>query len=135
MSSKCFFSNLTVGCWNIEGIYEKVNSVNVCKLTQPFFQEILKRHDILCLQETLVSIDEVIPTIDGYDTVPHCRKISSNNRFFGGILIFIKTCIKNGVKICDTIDEDALEVKLSKTFFGLRTDVKYLFTYASPMQK
>ena len=133
MTSKCFFNNLTVGCWNIEGIYEKFNSVKVCKLTQPYVQEIVKIHDILCLQETHVSRDEVIPKIDGYDAIPHCRNISDNNRFFGGILVFVKTCIKNGVKICDTIDEDAIEIKLSKTFFGLRTDVKYLFAYASPI--
>ena len=105
MSSKCFFNNLTVGCWNIEGIYENVNSVKISKLTQPFFRDILKKHEVLCLQETHVGQDEIIPSIDGYDTIPHCRKISGNSRFFGGILIFAKTCIKNGIKFCHSIDE------------------------------
>ena len=96
--SKCIFNNLTVGCWNIEGIYENINSVKISKLTQPSFLETLKKHDILCLQETHVGKDEIIPSIDGYYTVPHCRTISGNNRYFGGILIFVKSCIKNGIK-------------------------------------
>ena len=133
MFSKCFFNNLVVGSWNIEGIYEKINSVKVCKLNQSFFQNVLRKHDILCLQETHVSQDEIIPKIDGYVSIPHCRQISANNRYFGGILIFIKTCIRNGVKIGHNFDEDALEVTLLKNFFGLRRDTKFLFTYASPI--
>ena len=128
MFSKCFFNNLTVGCWNVEGVYENVNSVKVSKLNQPFIQDVLNKHDILCLQETHLSQDEVIPKIEGYNTIPHCRQISSNNRFFGGILIF-KTCIRNGIKIGKSFDEDALEVTLLKSFFGLREDIKILFTY------
>ena len=132
MQSKCFFKNLTVGCWNIEGIYEKVNSVKISKLTQPFFFEILKRHDILCLQETHVGKDEVLPSFDGYNVIPHCRGISSNNRFFGGMLVFFKASIKNGIKFGHSIDEDALEMRLCNSFFGLRNDVNVIFTYASP---
>ena len=133
MFSRCIFNNLTVGCWNVEGVYEKINSVKLCKLDQPFFLEILKKHDILCLQETHLSQDEIIPQIEGYTTTPHCRKISGNNRYFGGILIFIKTSIKNGVKIGNKFDEDAIEVTLLKNFFGLCKDVKLLFTYGSPI--
>ena len=49
---------LTVGCWNIEGIYEKVNGINICKLEEDiFFEETLKKHDILCIQETHASPD------------------------------------------------------------------------------
>jgi exonuclease III len=122
-----------VGCWNIEGVYEKINSVKLCKLDQPIFQETLKKHDILCLQETHLSQDEIIPETNGYVTIPHCRKISANNRYFGGFLIYIKTSIRNGVKIRHHFDEDALEVTLLKNFFGLNKDVKFLFTYASPI--
>ena len=102
-------------------------------MNQPFFLNVLKKHDILCLQETHVSQEEVIPQIEGYDTIPHCRNISGNNRFFGGMLIYIKTCIKNGVKVGRNFDEDALEVTLLKQFFGLRRDTKFLFTYVSPI--
>ena len=130
---KCIFNFLTVGCWNIQGLYEKINSVKFCKLDQPEFLEILKEHDILCLQETHVPHDEPIQNVEGYTITPHCRKISTNNRYFGGMLIFIKTSIKNGVKIGKHFDEDALEVTLSKNFFGLSKDYNFLFTYASPI--
>ena len=49
------------------------------------------------------------------------------------MLVYIKTCIKNGVKVGCSFDEDALEVTLLKKFFGLRRDTKFLFTYASPL--
>ena len=133
MSSKCFFKYLTVGCWNIEGLYEKVNSVKVSKLDYPLFQETLKKHDILCLQETHLSYGETIPKIDGYEVISHCRKISGNNRYFGGMLLFIKSCIKNGVKVGRKLDEDSVEIIIKKNFFGLSKDVNLLFTYASPI--
>ena len=124
---------MTVGCWNIEGVYEKINSVKVSKLVQPFFHEVLKKHDIMCLQETHIPQDETIPKIDGYETIPHCRKISANHRFFGGILVFVKTCIKNGIKVGRNFDDDVLEITLLKNYFGLCKDTKLLFTYASPI--
>ena len=64
---------------------------------------------------------------------PHCRRKSSNNRHFGGFLLFIRTSIKEGVKIREIFDEDALEVTLKKGFFGLQEDIKILFIYASPL--
>ena len=131
--SKCIFNFLTVGCWNIESIYEKINSVKICKLDQPAFLETIKKHDILCLQETHVSQEESIRNIDGYKITPHCRGISANNRYFGGMLIFIKSSIEKGVKIGKKIDEDSLEVTLKKDFFGLSKDRKIIFTYASPI--
>ena len=43
---------LTVGCWNIEGLYEKVNGTKLCKLDETTFQDTLNKFDILCLEET-----------------------------------------------------------------------------------
>ena len=107
MFSRCIFNNLTVGCWNIEGVYEKINNVKVSKLEQHTFYETLKKHDILCLQETHLSQDEIIPDFDRYVSISHCRNISANNRYFGGMLIFIKTSIRNGIKIRHNFDQDA----------------------------
>ena len=122
-----------MGCWNIEGVYEKINSVKISKLEQPIFEETLKKHDVLFLQETHLSPDEIIPDFDRYMSIPHCRNISGNNRYFGGILLFIKTSIRNGIKIKHNFDKDAIEATFLKNFFGLKNDVKYLFTYASPI--
>ena len=71
---KCIFKNLTVGCWNIEGIYEKVNGVKICKLNEMFYEDTIKSYDILCLQEAHLAPDDNIPQFSGYVATPHCRK-------------------------------------------------------------
>ena len=68
-----------------------------------------------------------------YDATAHCRKISGNNRYFGGMIAYIKTSIRTGIKIGHNFDVDAQEVTLLKTFFGWKEDIKILFTYASPL--
>ena len=133
MISKCIFNNLALGCWNIEGADEKINSVKISKLSQKFFQDLLKTFDIFCVQETHLSKYENIPIIEGYDATPQCRNISGNNRFFGGMIIYVKSSIKNGIKIGYNFDVDVVEVSLLKTFFGFENDIKILFTYASPL--
>ena len=70
MSSRCIFNNLAVGCWNIQGADEKINSVKISKFGQPFFRNTLKMFDIFCVQETHLSVDENIPEINGYDATP-----------------------------------------------------------------
>ena len=130
---KCILNFLTVGCWNIESIYENINSVKISKLEQPSFRELLNKHDIFCLQETHVSKEEFIPPQQGYDVIPHCREISENNRYFGGMLVYIKSNIRTGMKVNRSLDEDALEITLSKQYFGLSKDIKIFFTYASPI--
>ena len=133
MGSRCIFNNLTVGCWNIQGVMEKVNSSKINKIEDPIFEKILKKFDILCLQETHLSQDDDVPKFDGYVPIPHCRKLSGNNRYFGGMLVYIKTSIRSGARIRRNFDDDALEVTLLKNFFGLGKDFKILFTYASPI--
>ena len=41
---------LSVGCWNIEGLYEKVNGIKVCKLDDETFRNILKKDAFLDFQ-------------------------------------------------------------------------------------
>jgi exonuclease III len=109
---KCIFRNLTVGSWNIEGIYEKVNGLKLCKLEDPSFLKVLNKFDILCLQETHVAAAENIPIPEGFCSVPHCRSISGNSRYFGGFLILIRKSIQIGIKIGKNCDNDAFEVTL-----------------------
>ena len=133
MNSRCIFNSLAVGGWNIQGVFEKIQASKINKLDDPFFKSILKQFDILRLQETHLSQDDIIPEAKGYVPIPHCRVKSKNNRYFGGMIIYIKASIRNGTNIRRTFDEDAFEVTLLKNFFGLRNDIKLLFTYASPI--
>ena len=124
---------LSVGCWNVQGLYDKVNGIKTCKLGEETFQNILKKFDILCLQESHVSKEHVNKTFKDYVAIPHCRSMSKNNRYFGGMLLYIKKTIRKGIKILQDFDQDVLEVVLSKTFFSLKEDKHILFTYASPI--
>ena len=122
---------LSVGCWNIEGMYETVNGTKLSKLDDDTFLDTLKKFDIFCLQETHTAQNDV-PKFEKYVTIPHCRNISANNRYFGGMLLFIRRTLRKGVKINRDID-DLIEVVLDKVFFGLDRHVRILFTYASPI--
>ena len=124
---------LTVGCWNIEGIYEKINGIKICKLEDETFQDMLKTFDILCLQETHTSQLENFKQVENFIAIPHCRKISKNNRYFGGMLLFIRKSLRKGVKVKQDFDVDTIEITLQKNFFGLDRNINMLFTYASPI--
>ena len=123
---------LSVGCWNIEGIYEKVNGTRVSKLDNETFLDTIKAFDIFCLQETHTSQNDT-PILENFVTISHCRKISRNKRYFGGMLLFIRRTLKKGVKINRDIDDDSVELILDGGFFGFDKNMRILFTYASPL--
>ena len=68
----------------------------------------------------------------GFKAIPHCRKISGNSRYFGGLLVLIRKSIYKGIKFGKFSDDDAYHLILKKDFFGLKNDKSLLFTYASP---
>ena len=123
---------LSVGCWNIEGMYETVNGTKISKLKDETFLNTLENFDIFCLQETHTSQTDK-PRFEKFDTIPHCRKISTNKRYFGGMLLFIRRSLRKGVKVNRDIDNDCIEVTLNEGFFGLEKSLQILFTYASPL--
>jgi exonuclease III len=87
----------------------------------------------MCLQETHCGAAER-PTdhIPDFASIPHCRKISSNNRYFGGMLLLIRKSVRKGVKVTYDKDPDILGITLSKEFFGMEQDLLVWFTYAPP---
>ena len=111
---------LTVGSWNIGGIFEKVNGISKCKMQDETFINTLKKFDILCIQETHISETQELPEIKDFYAIPHCRKISSNNRFFGGFLILVRNTIKNGIKMGEKVDKDFFEITLQKKNWGVK---------------
>ena len=123
---------LTVGCWNIQGVYENVNSVKINKLEDEFFLKVLRKFDILCLQETHLSPDDDPSVCEDYVSVPHCRSRSKNNRYFGGILLLVKKTIRHRVEIRKGFDQDMIEVILNKKSFNFKEDRRIVFIYASP---
>ena len=134
MSASKFIPRLlTVGCWNIEGLFEKINGTKVCKMEEETFRDTIKNFDILCLQETHIGNDEILTKLKDFHTTTHCRNKSANNRYFGGFLLLLRNSIRKGIKILKSDDKDILEVLLLKKYFGVHADIKLMFTYASPI--
>ena len=131
---RCKYSFLKVGTWNIEGAYAKINNFYVNKLRDPEFIQNAQNHDILCVQETHCGPhDNPGQHLTKFTSTPHCRKKSANNRFFGGMLLFIRKSIRKGVKVTYTEDPDILGITLKKDFFNMPEDVLIWFVYASPV--
>ena len=105
--------------------------MRISKLNDETFEKTLNKFDILCLQETHTSRKD-IPKFKNFVPIPHCREISGNKRYFGGMLLFIRKTIRKDVKVNCNVDVDSLEATLSKDSFGFTRDIKNLFTYASP---
>ena len=65
MGVKAFMPRLlTVGCWNIGGLYEKTNFTKNSKLEDETLINTIRKFDILCLQETHTGNDEIFAKID-----------------------------------------------------------------------
>ncbi len=60
---------LTVGTWNIEGAFYKINGTRHCKLDEEPFTAALNKFDILCLQETHCHQNETFTIPTGYYVV------------------------------------------------------------------
>ena len=70
--------------------------------------------------------------LENFHTYKSCRKLSANNRIFGGLCVFISVYIKNGVNVIKNDHQDIIWFKLSKDFFKLDRDNYICFTYISP---
>ena len=56
--------------------------------------------DLFCLPETHIGPDfDVI--LENFRTYKSSRKLSANNRFFGGLCVSTSVYIKNGVKVIE----------------------------------
>ena len=126
---------VNIAMWNIRGLFDKINNVKVCKLDD---QEILKRiqtFEIFCIQETQCGINEAKSIkVPGYCLYPYQRKISKNNRHFGGSLILIRNELRAGVKIIESKIADIIWIKLLKSFFNLENDVYFCSAYVPPLR-
>ena len=79
---------------------------------------ILKKFDILCLQETHCGPKDVrLLSISEYKMKHFNRPISGNHRYFGGMLPLYKDYLTMGISIVDNKHHDKLWIKLDKHFF------------------
>ena len=92
----------------------------------------ISKHDIICLSETKVGPDER-PTIDNYSVQLTCRKKNKKAlTHSGGLAIYIKDSIRNGVTVIPNNNSEYAWLKLDRDFFNLRENIFICFTYISP---
>ena len=90
------------------------------------------KHDIICLSEIHCSNEDNI-SINGYNCFKLCRPVTQKiNRHFGGIVIYYKTHLKNGIKFLEHTNDDYVWFKLCKYFFNLEEDYYICYAYVPP---
>ena len=130
---KISYTFLNIGVWNIHGLFVNVNKYKVNKLEDPAFLNRLHDFDILCLQETQCGPQDTKSlSVQGYSLIPFHRQKSANSRYFGGSVILIKSCLRKGVKVVESLNGDSIWLKLNKEFFHFEKDHYFNVTYASP---
>ena len=91
----------------MQGVYEKVNNLDISKLEDETFLKVLKKFDILCLQETHLGENDIPDVPDDYVPIPHCRKMSGNRRYFGGMLLLVRKSIGGLITIHKDFDQSS----------------------------
>ena len=88
---------VNIGCWNIHGLFDKINKNKICKLKDEEFIKRLQHFDILCLQEIQCGPSDTLGlSVEGYLLKSFHRTISNNNRYFGGSVMLVKTSVRKG---------------------------------------
>ena len=92
--------------------------------------------DVIFCSETWQRKNDTF-VLDGYECVDVPRKASVSskrvsNRGHGGVCLFIKENIKNGLHIVETNDDGLIWVKFDKLFFNIEHDIYICFVYIPP---
>ncbi|CAG2184913.1 unnamed protein product [Mytilus edulis] len=122
-------SSVKFGYWNIGGLFSK----GMNKAEDPLFLKHIENYDIVFLVETHVGYNSQIHNIGKFHYHPICRKLSNNNRHFGGIAILQKSHVKPHVKILINSNPDYQWIKLEKSFFGFKSDLFICVLYNPPV--
>jgi exonuclease III len=132
VSSVNWLDNVTIGYWNIDGLFTNADGQRSCKLDNIHFQQKAEKCDIFCLVETHCGPSEPL-LLDGYRIFHNHRpKTPGATRHFGGIAIGIKNHIRPGIKILPTTNSEISWIKLCKKFFNFEKDVYLAAAYISP---
>ena len=112
--------------WNINGL-------NVHKLDKNLNGELMMAHDIILLSETWTSAEQDF-YLSGYFfyNFPRETRHRKAKRASGGLGIFIKTDICNGVTVLEKKREFIVWLKLSKSFFKVERDIYVGSVYIPP---
>ena len=125
--------DLSVQCWNINGIFSNINGFQYSKLDNPLFHTIVQKNEIFCLIETQHTCDDIDKLqIKGYKCFQACRKKLKFGRKHGGIAVYVRDELLPGVSKLPTTGSDTVQIKLDRNSFALDRDTVLSFSYCSP---
>ena len=113
--------------WNVEGLTSE-------KKAAADFVNILCEYDIVCLSESWTNKHSLID-ITGYSNPIHSFRKYQNRRAkrsSGGLIVYIKDFIRNGVKLIQNTIDCIIWLKLDKNYFHIDDDIYICFTYIAP---
>lgn len=129
--NKLFLSEININCWNIHGIWKRLNSFRYNKLNDPYIQEILRKNQIFGLTETHhLSTEDAFLHLDGFKCFNVCRP--KGKKASGGLAVYVDNRIRAGVSKMPASGTESIILKLKKDFFGLDTDIFICFAYCVP---
>jgi len=117
---------LSVLSWNVDGLKS-------C-LKDDDFVNFVTNHDLLFFCETWQRKSDSF-RLDGYDSifVPRKESLSNNSkRGHGGVCLFWKNSITNGISIQQTDSNGIIWIKCCKNYFSLEHDIYVCFLYIPP---
>ena len=126
---KTVTKQISISAWNINGVFQKSSGEKRSKIQNEDFQSNMSS-DIIFLSETHACYKDVL-LYDGYKSFMNCRSESSYKKR-GGLAVFIKRNILQGVSLIDKSQSEMMWFKLSSTYFGLSKDLYVCFIYIAP---
>ena len=124
---------LSIQCWNLNGIFTNINGFKYSKLDNPLFEEIVQQYSIFGLTETQHTCDDIDKLqILGYKCFQVCRKKLKYGRKHGGIAVYVRNILLPGVTKVATTGSETVQLKLDKNIFSLVRDTVISFSYCSP---
>ena len=132
MRNSTFLNNVRLSFWNADNLYEIEGGVRVCKLDDPDVALPLCKDGIVILVETHCSYNDN-PTLPGFSKpVQNIRpKSPGASKHYGGIAVFVREVIRDGVKFLPFTNSEYMWFKLEKDFFNLDNDLYVVVVYIS----
>ena len=113
LEGKFYLSELGVNCWNICGIWKRLNSFRYNKLNDPYILKTLTKHQIFGLVETHhLSTEDGLLHIDGYKCFNVCRP--KGKKASGGLVVYVENSIRGVVTKMPLSGTESIILKLKK---------------------
>jgi exonuclease III len=124
--------NFNIACWNVDGLYQRIDNHRYCKTDYPEFLNELVNVDLLFMLETHCKTSDS-PQIPGFKTTfSYRKKLAKANKAAGGICVAIRDKYVNGISVIKKSCSEILWVKMNKKFFGYTNDIYVGAVYVSP---